>query len=102
HGRSHGTEHGARVIRLRRGNGGVGVTHLRLGDDTTLEYKLGAYAEKCGLPQYEIGPFSRLHRTHLMCDSMRERRVDGVLGDIAAHPEIVCARAVVLRKRSTL
>ncbi len=68
---------------------GVGVAHLCIGNYPTLNYDFGLSAKKRRLPQDQIRQLADLHRTDLRGHSVRDRRIDGVFGDIAAGAEVV-------------
>src|SRR5207244_11170760 len=46
--------------RLRRGDAGVGVAHLSVGDHASFQDKLWLDSEECRLPKDKIGQFARL------------------------------------------
>jgi hypothetical protein len=59
--------------RLRRGDGGVGIAHLRPGDEAAFENHFRLDAEKGRLPQHQIGQFARFDRADAMRHAVRNR-----------------------------
>ena len=84
-------EHRAHENGLRRGDAGIGVAHLRPGDDAAFDDHLGFRAEKCGLPQHEISEFADFDRADEMAHAVRERGIDGVFRDISFDTQVVVA-----------
>ncbi|MNY37882.1 hypothetical protein D3C86_1724710 [compost metagenome] len=87
-------EHRTVVHRLWRRDRGVGVTHQAGRDGAALEDQRRFHAEKGWTPEHQIRPFADFHRAHFMADAMGDRRVDGVLGDVALGAEVVVAGAI--------
>ena len=84
-------EHRAGQDRLRGGDGGVGVAHLRVRDLPALDDELRLDAEERGLPQHEVGELAGLDGADLAVEALGDGRVDRVLGDIATCPVVVGA-----------
>ncbi len=86
-----GGEHRAVVDGLRGGDRGVGVTHRRGGDGTAEQHHFGFDAKKRRVPQHQIGAFADFDRADFVGNAMRDGRVDGVFGDVAADAHVVVA-----------
>ncbi|MNR11116.1 hypothetical protein D3C85_1274040 [compost metagenome] len=84
-------EHRAVVHRLWRRDRGIGVAHQAGRDGTTLENQRRLHAKKRRAPEHQIRPFAHFDRAHFMADAVGDRRVDGVLGDVAFGAEVVVA-----------
>ena len=90
-------EHLAVVDRLRRRDRGVGVAHRGGGDGAHLDHHVRLHAEEGRRPDHEVGELADRHRADPFVEAVGDRRVDGVLGDVALDPEIVVA-GLVLRQ----
>lgn len=87
--------------RLRRGDRGVDVAHRRAGDHPALDDGGGLDAEERRRPDNQICQLARLNRAHFMGDTVGQRRVNGVFGDVALHAEVVVL-AGLFRQRAAL
>jgi hypothetical protein len=87
-------EHRAIVHRLRGRDRSVGVAHQAGGDGAALEDQRRLDAEERRAPEHQVGPLTHFDRAHFMADAVGDRRVDGVLGDVAFGAEVVVACAV--------
>ena len=75
--------------RLRRGDGGVRIAHVGVGDEAALEDQLRLHAEERGLPQDEVGELARLDRADFVRDAVGDGGIDRVFGDVAQGAEII-------------
>ena len=64
------------MYRLRCGDRGVRITHLRVGDEPALENHLWFDAEKSRTPQHQIGNFARFNRADILRDSVRDLELE--------------------------
>ena len=87
--RAERAKHHAVMHRLRRGDGGIDVTHRRTGDHAALHYCGWLHAEKGGGPEHQIRQLPGLNRTDFVGDAVSQRRVNGVLGNVALHAQII-------------
>lgn len=90
-GKAHAAEHRAVVGGLRRGQGGVGVTHVGPADHAALDHHLGLGAEELRFPEHEVGVFAHFHGADEVADALRDGGVDRQLGHIAQDAEVVVA-----------
>ena len=84
-----GAPHRPRIDRLRRRDRSIGIAHLRTGNGAAQKDHLGLHPEERRVPEHQVGAFANLDRADFMRQPMRDGRVDGVFGDIAADAEIV-------------
>src|SRR6185295_7633353 len=64
-------------------------------DDAALEYQTRFYSEKGRFPKHEIGELTGFDGSHFVRNAMRDRRIDGVFGDVAFDAKIVGTRAIL-------
>ena len=96
-----GAEHRPRHHRLRRGDRRIAVAHHRARDEAAFDDQLGLDAEERRLPEHEVRHLADRDRANVRGDAVRDRRIDRVLRDVAAHAQVVMAR-LVARQRTTL
>src|SRR5262249_18462090 len=82
-------------IRRRYAGCGVGVAHLRPRHEPALEHELGPDAEAGRPPHDEVRPLAHLDGADLVGKTVRQRRVDRVLGDVAADARVVVEPAAL-------
>src|SRR5215510_10934918 len=101
HGTAKRAEHRPVVLGLRSGNGSIGITHDSGGDHARLEHHVRLYAEKGWVPNHNIGDLPHFNRADIAGYALSYRRVDRVLGDVAARSEVIVL-AVLFRQPSKL
>ena len=89
-----GAEHRPEVDRLRRRDRGVRVAHRAAAIMPPLITSEGLTPKKAGFQSTRSASLPGLDRADLVRDALGDRRVDRVLGDVAADAEVVVARFV--------
>nr|GFC18838.1 hypothetical protein [Tanacetum cinerariifolium] len=79
---------------LRGGDRGVRVAHQACCDRAAFEDQRRFHPEKRRAPQHQVRPFTDFDRPDFVADAVGDRRVDGVLGDVALGAEVVVAFAI--------
>ena len=77
---------------LGSGNRGIGVSHIRIGNEASLKHNLRLHTKECGFEENEVGKLANRDRTDFIGHSMNDRRVDGVLCKVAQNPKIIGIR----------
>ena len=94
-------EHRAIVHRLRRWDRGVDVAHRRHGDHAAFNDCRRFHAEERRGPQHQIRQFTGFNRADFVGDTVGQRRINRVFGDIALYAEVVVI-AALFRQRAAL
>ena len=89
HRPAEGAEHRAGVDRLRCGDRGVRIAHLRAGDAAADDDHLRLHPEEGRIPEHKVGPLPHGDRPDMRRYAVGDGRVDGVFRDIALDPHIV-------------
>mmetsp|Transcript_16530 Transcript_16530/g.24402 ORF Transcript_16530/g.24402 Transcript_16530/m.24402 type:complete len:321 (-) Transcript_16530:353-1315(-) len=77
------------INRFHGRNGGIWIAHLRPSNMSTLDNKLRFGTEICRTPKTKIRHLTNLHATQNITKSMRDTRIDGILGDVTLDTLIV-------------
>ena len=80
--------------RLRCRNRGARVAHGGHRNEAAFQNDRRLNAEKCRLPDHQVGELADFNRADLVRNAVGNRRVDGVFGDVAFDAEIVVAFGV--------
>ena len=75
--------------RLRCGDGGIGVAHQRHRNRTALQHHIGLHAKEGRRPHHQIGDLAHFDAADMIGHALRNRRIDGIFGDIALGARII-------------
>jgi hypothetical protein len=88
-------KHGTIQNRLGCGNGSVRITHQAPGDEAAFDNHLWFHAKERWSPRYQIGQLSWFDRADVLGYSVRDRRIDRVLGHIAFDTVVIIPLGVL-------
>src|SRR5699024_5992151 len=90
-----GTELGAHGSWLWCGDRRVCISHHRHGDHSALDDEIRLGTEELRIPQHKVCKLANFDRAHFIADTMGDRRIDGVLGNVSLNPVVVVVGTVI-------